>query len=290
MKKCGHYIYSILFVIICTICIDVTSHAKDKITWVYLDYPPFGICEGPNKHTGLLDQIIHILRENLTEYDHLEHTGNVKRVLYLLQREEGLSCTCGLNITPERMNKFCFSKPAIIAPGIGITTRKNLLEFFGARKKVSLTNILKNKKLTLGVSAERSYGDRIDPIINQFKDAKNVYTLHVGNINQSSIAMLIHNRIDYMLARPFESMYLAKNLGQENQIINIPLEESNDYHISYVACSNNEKGQKLVEKINHIIEKEKYTERYRTIMETWLDENYIDEFETLYKEKFLTTN
>jgi len=56
--------------------------------------------------------------------------------------------------------------------------------------------------------------------------------------------MLLHKRIDYMLARPYEANYLAKNIYQEDNIAIVPFKESDEYLISYFECSKYKKVSK----------------------------------------------
>jgi len=60
--------------------------------------------------------------------------------------------------------------------------------------------------------------------------------------------MLLHKRIDYMLGRPYEPIYLAKNIYQEDNIAIVPFKKSDEYRISYFECSKYKKSQKALKK------------------------------------------
>jgi len=262
-----------------------SAWAKDSIRWIHVNYLPFGIVDGPNKGKGMLDQITKFMQTRLLEYEHQECVANIIRLLSMLEKEDN-ACICGLNMTPDRENKFYFSIPAIIFPGVGIVTRKDLIHVIGNTKRLSLHKLLKNEYLTLGIPADRSFGEKIDPIINKHNKAKNILYIKGQSLNKSLMEMMMFKRIDYMIARPNEAMYLAKEIGKEDIIINIPLEEAEAYLISYIACSKNERGRQVIHKINQILEKERNTTQYRALMEKWLDENSIIEFRKIYQSIF----
>jgi len=280
-------IFFVFRIFIILVFLSSVSFAKDTITWLFTDYPPFAIVEGPNKKKGMLDLITNHVSERLVEYNHLELTANVKRITYFLEKEQEIMCICGMNKSPERDNKFYYSIPAIIAYGVSIVTRKDLLDTIKKTEIVSLENLLKNKNLKLGIPSERSFGKKIDIIIKKYKNSDNIFIQHIGNINKSLLGMLLHKRIDYMLARPYEAIYLSKNIYQEDNIAIVPFIESDEYIISYFACSKYKKSQQVLKKINKILEKDRPTNAYRNYMEKWLDKENIQKFRKLYDEVFL---
>jgi uncharacterized protein (TIGR02285 family) len=262
--------------------------AKEKILWIYVDYPPYGIVRGENKGTGILDELTDYLIKRLPHYESEKHISNVKRLLFTLKNTES-SCSCGINKTPEREKELYFSLPALIAPGVGVCTRKQLVEKIGSHKKVSLKKLLNNKQLTLGIPAARSFDPSIDPIIKEHLHSKNVYSIFGTNINTSLMKMLIHKRIDYMMARPNESLYLAKKMGKAHEIINIPLEEASNYILSYIACSRNKHGFEVIKQINKILKTQRNSAEYKKLLENSIDKNYLSKFRQRYNDFFLKT-
>lgn len=60
-----------------------------------------------------------------------------------------------------------------------------------------------------------------------------------------------------------------------------------DGWLSYVACSKNEWGKEVIEKINRILLEQRPTDAYRGSYERWLDDSSLEPYRQLYKKVFL---
>jgi len=87
------------------------SLAKDEITWLEVNMPPYLIQEGPLQGQGYGNVIGAILEQHLPEYDHHRLVTNVIRHFDMFKR--ATRCAALACIAPRTAKRFCiFPSPA----------------------------------------------------------------------------------------------------------------------------------------------------------------------------------
>ena len=263
--------------------------AKDSVTWMLSDFPPYSILKGKYIREGRHDKVFELLQEHLPDYEHHEMVGSVTRLLSELGAGKKV-CTTLLK-TAEREKFIYYTIPMDFDPPLGLTIKRSKADLFKNTKELSFKTLIQNKQLRLGIQSGRSYGKIIDPLLEKNKGQKHIYLREGNELYEGLLKMLMSDRLDYILGYPVETIYVGKMLGIEDKIMNIPLKEHlNTYSIACIACSKTEWGRQITEKINTILQNQRPTKQYRLIEERWLDDNILESYRKAYDLIFLKTN
>ncbi len=236
---------NLFLIILCVFFLPLQSFSqeKDTVIWVENDFPPVWIYDGSYKGTGGADLIQKLLMEKLGNYNHRKVKANVTRTNNLLEKEKTM-CSCATFKTPDREKIMLFNKiPSSFIFANGIITKRSKQHFFGNSKKISLANSVKNQKLILGITQDRKYSKNIDQILEKHKGNSNIYTRASQDLTKGLVSMLLNDRVDYILGYDWELQYLLKQffLSEEaDKLIFLPIQETEPYLISYIACSKND--------------------------------------------------
>lgn len=266
------------------------SLAKDEITWLEVNMPPYLIQEGPHQGQGYGNVIGAILEQHLPEYDHHRLVANVIRHFDMFKRGDKV-CSIGLYRTPEREAFLHFSIPSMMTMPAVLVVRKDHLHLY-AGAQVSLAELLRNREFRLGLSSDRSYGTGLDVVLKQQQQV-NSWVLFAGQeLGENYLKMLLLDRLDGVLALPDEAMYHAGSMGIRERIALVPLSENQQNPAGWmctVACSKNQWGREVIDRINEVLVRVRPTDPYRQAYERWLDANALDRYRNVYDTLFLTT-
>lgn len=265
-------------------------NAKETLAWMEAVAPPFFIHEGSYKGQGYEDLITDILKENLPQYEHKHMQANISRHYQQWKQGEN-ACSVGMFKTPERLEFTYFSIPSVFTLPTVLIIHKDRFEAFGGKKTVSLAELLKEGKLMIGRSSNRSYGIEFDTALNTYGNSKNIFKYEGPELSLNLFKMLQAGRIDALPGLPEEAMYLAETMGIRDQIMTLAVEENQankESWLSYVACSKTEWGKKAIEAINKALIELRPTEKYRAAYERWLDPSSIEGYRKLYQEEFVS--
>ncbi len=272
------------------LCAAVAS-AKDTVTWMEAEMPPFFIQNGPMKDQGYGDVISGILQERLTGYDHEEVVTNVTRHFYKFKQGEKV-CSVGLFRTPEREKFIHFSIPSFLTLPVVLIINKEHWPDFDNRNVIRLQELLTRKNLTIGLAKDRSYGPVVDQLLDQHKGSQFLVEVAGPALTLNLFKMLMLNRLGGIIGLPEEALYQADQLGIRDRIMTLTIEENQhdqDNWLSSVGCSNNEWGRAIIAEINRILLAERPTDRYRAAYERWLDANSMTTYRKAYVDLFLSS-
>lgn len=279
----------LLFLSITILNFPLSASAKDKLYWLEAVAPPFFIHEGPLAGQGYEDLITDILEEQLPQFEHIHMQATISRHYQQWKQGEN-ACSLAMYKTPERDEFVYFSKASVFTLPPVLIIRKDRFEDFGGKKVVRLADLLKEGKMVIGRSKNRSYGPGFDKSLNDYGNSKNIYAYEGPELTLNLFKMLLAKRVDALAGLPEEAMYLAETLGFRDKIMTINVSENLEDHesmITYVACSKTDWGKKTIETINTILTKERPTERYRAAYERWLDPSSVADYRKMYADIFL---
>ncbi len=259
------------------------ADAKDSIKWIRISFPPFLVIEN-NKVSGLAIDIENVLRENMPEYEHIFTDSNIKRLHALL--EEGNPCACAdyLIRTPAFEEKYYYSAyPAIITPTHRIVILKKNREKFGEGVRLSLKRLLEKPELKLGITADRSFGKEVDDILKTYAGAGNIYLHYSTTSIEGLIRMLLAGRVDYIIEYPPMVQYLEKQLGASDELAVYAIEEKAQlWTPGWVACTKNELGKRVIEKVDTILPGYILTEQFYQFAAQLVDVKLFPDFRDVY--------
>lgn len=280
---------SLLWMLFLLLCDIPVALAKDRITWMEVDFPPFLIHDGELKGLGYGDVGSAILMENLPQYEHEKVLANLSRQ-YKEYKEGSRVCTVGLFKNEERKKFMYYSIPIFFSLPNHLIVLKEKQKELGGMSSVKLEDVLKNNQLIIGHSSNRSYSSEIDDVLAQYGNASNTFQYESrGDFTTSFFRMLVKGRVDAIIAAPEEVLYQAEMLGLRDKLASIAIEENSiQAWLSYVTCVKNDWGRQVIDRVNKVLLEQRPTERFRAAYERWIDEGRIDQYRKLYKEKFLS--
>lgn len=263
--------------------------ARDTITWLETNMPPYSIVAGPLQRQGYGNVIADLITAQLPEYDHRHLVTNVVRHFNRLHKGEKV-CIVGLYKTPAREPFIEFSIPSMLTMPAVLTVRRERLTDFSDGPSVELTKLLQDKQVVIGYSQDRSYGKILDLILHNPAFQEQFRSYSGQAIPPNFLKMLMLDRLDGILGSPDETRYLADTLGLKDQIALLPLMENReDYStwLCYVGCPKTDWGRAVIARINTVLLEHRPTERYRAAYERWLDGPCRELYRKVYDETFL---
>jgi uncharacterized protein (TIGR02285 family) len=228
------------------------SYAKDTLIWLLRDMPPATIFSGADQGKGAIDQLMPLLIARMPEYDHLLMRVNRARGTQML-KDGVFACDPTLLWTPERAKDIVFSIPTYAVFSNGLIVRREELTQFAPYMDgdvIDLRALLASKTVKIGVVAERSYGQVIDPILSKVADGE--LSLHYGNDAIGSLLQMERlGRLQGLISYWPEALYQAHQQGITDQELTfLPVKDVPKYQFTHVGCADTTQGRQALEIIN----------------------------------------
>lgn len=254
------------------------GHAE-MLTWLLRDLPPLSIFEGEQKGQGVVDLLMPRLIAELPEYQHELVRVNRARGLQML-REPSFTCDPSLLWSKERAQWVTYSITSVRVLSNGLAVRRadraSLAQFI-QDGKVDLPALLASGKSSLGVVAERSYGQQLDKLLQQVPESS--IRAHYGNDALGSLLQMQRlGRLQWLLGYWPEIRYQATQQGIDPQdLLFYPIQGTDKYQELHIGCSNTPQGQQAITRIDQALLKLRedfLVERYAA----WLEPGLRDEY------------
>jgi uncharacterized protein (TIGR02285 family) len=263
------------------------AQPKETLVWLKRDLPPLFIFEGPKKGQGVIDQLLSTLIAGMPQYQHSVMKVNRARGLQMLH-EPSLTCDAALNWSKERERWIAFSIPVFRAMSNGLAVwrvDREVLTPFIKEGEVDLAALLATGSVTLGIIAERNYGEFLD---SQLKQAPpKALTLHYGNNALGSLLQMQRlGRLQLLLGYRPEIRYQAQQQGiAEDELQFYPIRGTGKYLSGYIGCTDTPLGRQAIIEINQLLRtlpRDHLSEAYAA----WLDPESRNEYLQASKEFF----
>jgi uncharacterized protein (TIGR02285 family) len=243
------------------------AQPKETLVWLKRDLPPLFIFEGPKKGLGIIDQLLTKLIAGMPQYQHSVMRVNRARGLQMLH-EPSLTCDAALNWSKERESWIAFSIPVFRAMSNGLAVRRvdrEVLAPFIKDGEVDLAALLATGSVTLGIVAERNYGEFLDALLKQAPPK--ALTLHYGNDALGSLLQMQRlGRLRLLLGYRPEIRYQAQQQGiEEDELQFYPIRGTGKYLSGYIGCTDTPQGRQVIAEINQLL---------RTLPRNYLSEAY----------------
>lgn len=245
-----------LCVLLCALLLPwQQGQARERLTWLVRDLPPFTILEGQEKGQGVVDRMLPLLIEQMPEYDHTVLRVNRARGIQMLQ-EHSFTCDPTLLWTPERARFVHFSQPSLPILSGGLVIRKadqRLLDDPGEGSPVDLKQLLERPGLKLGIVAQRSYGAVVDDILRLLPEA--TLSRHYGNDATANLLQMQQlGRLQLVLGYWPEVRYLVQQQGGSLDSYQFhPIKGANRYQFLHVGCSDTPLGREAIAHIDKLL-------------------------------------
>lgn len=245
------------------------------IKWLTNDFAPYYIISGPNKSQGRDESIISLLEQQLPHIKFERVIIPSGKIIQELSNQQSNACVLSLYKNKFREEHVYFSQQsstAGLSPSIAMHTKLRRALNIEDTKPVSLTHLLVDKKLTLGVSMNRSYGSEIDKIINTTPNIDIVIRPTRDTLSTLTY-MLNLKRIDILLGYPSEHYYLAKTMGFTENLTQQMLSEAPEISYGYIGCTKNKQGAQDIAILNQQLKLLKQTKIYKKVLTRWLPDH-----------------
>ena len=255
-------------------CLSSISNAR-TINWLAHDFAPYYILNGQYQHQGRDESIISLLEKQLPNITFNRMLIPSGKVIQELSNTSNNVCALSLYKNDYRKEHIYFtdeSSTTGLSPSIAMHKKLAKALNIAESKEVSLLNLIQDKKLTLGVSMSRSYGQEIDTLINSTPNIDLVIRPTRDSL-ASLTYMLNLKRIDILLGYPSEHYYLAKSMHFEENLTQRPLTESPALSYGFIGCTKNEQGAKDIAILNEQLKVIKKTQAYNDLLMRWLPEH-----------------
>lgn len=268
VARCVHFLRPIIyFLILLPFLVGSANTAeKETITWANLHFPPWMILEGESKGKGVWDELLQEVITKLPEYNHRTVTMKNVRFNLLAERKEKV-CKIYYYKTPKRENFLHYSMPSVVFLSTHIVMEKEKAEILGNPISISLDGLMKDSRFKGTVVKGRSYGKVIDPIIAANLKQKQ---LKAEVLDYKSLVEFINlKRTDYILELPVAMSFFVKDSDLKPDVVNIAIDESTPYNITYVVCVKNEWGREVINRVDDILKAYIPTQAHRDATLRW---------------------
>lgn len=275
-------------IVFLTTIFALPAHAGSVITWYHADFPPSCIIYGKLKGTGHENFLEKKLQKALPEYKHKEHTANYGRILKQMGKNN--CCCVTMMKTPDREKYIEFSEPVMLYISNGIITLKSQIHHFkpymNEQGFISINNLFHKSTMRMGISKGRCYGKKVDHIIKNNSKSDKLIIHYREDLLESLLKNIQAERsIDYTIGYPHELQWLVSQGAVEDKFIFIPIRELPEYVLSYVGCSKNKWGQRIISKVNKIING-RYDGEYKKKYQKYLPQDIISSHEKYVSKAF----
>ena len=240
------------------------------------------IVEG-EKLSGYGIDVIDVITRNMPEYNHKYISAAPSRIFQNIKHGQNY-CAFGATKTPDREKYIHFSRPARLVISDMITIRKADSTRLITDSKISLKNLLLNPDLIMGTTANASFGETLDLVIQQYGSQTHIVSLSGSDTSEQLIQMLVRKRIDWFIWDPVSVLMLSKKLNLSDDLIVVPVKETREFGVlGYVCCPKNEWGAAVIKKIDRILLREVGTDKFYKLFTPWVPVNLRAEYKKHYQ-------
>ena len=264
------------------------AESEQEVTWLFSDYPPNYILNGPHKGKGVAERREALVRKALPEFQHHRLMASMVRIQEEMKHRDN-ACNGSMQKTKERESFALFSDPVLETLPNGLITwtekKTELAPFLNAQGELRLADLLRSGKFRIAVAAGRSYGAYIDADLKPGQENGSLRPFATADIFTTGLLQLINQKsVDAVLGYPTE---LGWSLHQfklsEKDLWFVPIAGSPALMPTHVVCSRGATGRIVIDRVNEILRRgELQEEALRAYLE-WLPATNRAHYEKLRK-------
>lgn len=270
----------ILVLILLTL--SFSSHSdeekKDVIVWYQYHFPPFMVLEGPDRDRGIFDDVVATLQNKLKHYEHRNLRMSIQRFFRTISKHNNICSALTLK-TPDRENYIYFSRPYSVLLPNRIIIKRSTHRMLGNPKSISIRSLLLDPTFSTIVQEGRTYKMPLNRILRRHESSANFRRMNVEM--EILFDMFERGRINYLIEYASVAKYYLKNKFERDYVF-LPIEEMPKYYNAVIGCSKTEKGKRIIDQINTILETTETENDFRNSMNRWLSEKEKKEIERIF--------
>lgn len=236
------------------------------ISWAAVDFSPFQIVEGPHLGSGAFDGLRNLLIREIPDARHEVIAQTFSQREEAL-REGQLLCSPGMFRTPARERHLVFSRPALIHLDNRLVFLRRNADRFPVGEAVDLETLFKDRRLTGGIIAGRSFAPNIDALVRRYGGAPNIQMRPVKPARM--LEMLENGEIDYTVMFSHEADFLERQAGKQQTLANRRIDGTPPYILTHVACTRSDWGERVIARVNRLLLAHRNEPEYRQLSERW---------------------
>ncbi len=247
--------------------------AQEELKWYHPNFPPANFVDGLMEGLGYHDQTEKFIAQALPQFQHSYTTAGYQRIIHSLKFDKG--CIIGLHKSEQRRDKLTFSVPYLLTFPNGLvfkeSDRKKFTPYVDDEGSISIKQLLDDESLIAGMASGRKYQGAIDIELDKHRHKDNIVARSNNDVFAGLLQMLDKNRIDYLFGFPEELEYHTSLGVLDHKMSFLPISEMPKFLTSYVACSKNAWGQKVIDEIDGLLLKNRADAKFLRFYEFWLD-------------------
>lgn len=279
------------FIMLCSLSLPTAAQTSSAPELLWLtEY-------APNQALQVLDineSTFRLLEPQLTGFNIRRQQATTAQAAKLLQHRPN-ACVGNKLPLPERRSWGMIShQPQVIFPGL----RLYVLQASGLRpwlaqqsnnKPLSLQRLLSaQQRFKLGFSAGRSYGDQLDPLLQQAANQRNLFSRSGPDNAGGLLQMFSLSRIDLLIEYPNVVEHYLAQLPKPPAVQSFALQESPALLPGHIICSDTPQGRLLLTSIDQAISKVSQQRAYLDAHLRWFAPALHAELTALYNQTYGT--
>lgn len=252
--------------------------AKPKLTWIWIDWQPAWIKDGPLAGKGYAQTVERMLRERMPQYHHQARSVSNVRIYSALKNRDACFAAShykGIDLQPEKREGIIWSAPAYIFFYHGIIARPDALEQIKTHEQdgyVNFNSLITDKKLIGAFQPGRSYSRWLNPIFEDESKTTNLFRWSgEAQLTQSMFKLMDAKRIDYFVDYVIMLKYDQATSGTRKAYTYLPIKEHKELlGLGSIACSDTPLGRQFIKDINAVLAEIRLTDEVREVNRRWL--------------------
>lgn len=251
----------------------------------------------PNQAMQVLDineSTFRLLESQLPGFIISRQQATTAQAAKLLQRRPNV-CVGNKLPLPERRSWGLIShQPQTIFPGL----RLYVLQSSGLRSwlaeqsnsnPLSMQRLLSaHQRFKLGFNSDRSYGDKLDPLLRQAANQRNLFSRSGPDNAGGLLQMFSLGRIDLLIEYPNVVEHYLAQLPQPPAVQSFALQESPALLPGHIICSNTPDGRLLLTSLDQAISTVSQQRAYLEAHLQWFASDLHAELTSLYNQTYGT--
>lgn len=251
----------------------------------------------PDKNLQMLDindSTFRLLEAQLDGIDVSRQQATTLRAAKLLQSNPHACVGNKLPLPARRDWGLISHQPQVIFPGLRLYVLQSSglvpwLQQFSAAKPLSVQRLLdSNQRFKLGFAAGRSYGDKLDRLLQQAPTENQLFS-RAGPDNAGGILhMFSLGRVDLLIEYPNVVQHYLKQLPQQPAVLSFAIAESPVILPGHIICADTPEGRFSLAKLENAISIVSKQRAYLDAHLRWFSADLHQELTQLYNTAYGT--
>lgn len=256
---------------------EMSAPEKGKIVWVLPDWPASSMGEGDKVKANVFVRLLEQLQQALPQYDHHLIRGAADKAVRLWKEGKNI-CALPLLKTKERADLAQFATFIVVPPYRVIVKNSQVSSILAKRDAIPFQNLMTSKNLKGGLILGRSYGEAIDRYLTDTKDFKNWSLIEPHDGWETVLSMVQSGRFDYTIEMAEFVRYFNKKNNMSTNLVALPMQESVQAQIAYVACNKNKWGTEIIKIVDKRLQVLAGKKEFMQNLETLFQDDGLKDF------------